>query len=205
MGQANPNQIPRLSSSPLCPICKDIELTVEEQQHGGQGVPACCWHCAARTLVQLNDFNNIPDPKLWGRPDLDLSAEIVKIQESLRKPMFGFDTVSTKNSAAPKTKQVAATELHLTPDERRAFILAHGSDPLPEKLSTTITVFGANEDVYMTFNMPAQISEGEQEELQRLMQELLNIFGMYLKYGAKFSHSLLQLEKLDATMFLGGK
>jgi len=194
--------IPQLSTNPLCSLCKTIELTKEEMNRSTVGSPAACWFCIATTLIHCEDEGSIPEPYLHGRSELVKNDEIAKIKEKLKKPVL-----KASDFLADKNEQILENEekpIMLSDNERKEFITKFGCDPYPKSNSTVITAYGATEETFLQFKIPVQIPSDEKQELHRIMQNMVNIFGSYSKYGGQFTKTLLELQKMDETMFLGG-
>lgn len=201
----------QLTQRPVCPVCKEVELTNEEIALYKDASKRTCWYCAAQALAAMAMEDNIPDPALYGRPGESKDAQIQRAKQKHFRPPI--DAKATKEGGAPAPGHVAptisgqplATQLRLSDQERNDFIKEFGIDPIPKMKPTEIIVQGATEDTYLKFSIPLPVDTNEEKELKRIMAGMLEIFGKLLKYGAQFASTLIELQNINPEMFIGGK
>lgn len=215
----------QLTLHPICPICHDVELTDQELGKGKDTGVLQCWYCLVDTMVKggMGEMY-IPDPASYGRSGETKDHGIQLAKEKWFRPINTNDALAqvTKNLAQPIAGQPqapgtapgpgkpvlqmpGATNVPLTDAERKAYILKFGVDPTPTNKPYEIVVHGTHEDLYLKFSCPVQIDLSYERELKRIMGGVVDSFGKLLKYGPQFAATLIELENLSGSMFLGGK
>jgi hypothetical protein len=201
----------QLTNLPVCPICKDVELTNEEVALYKDVSKRACWYCVAQSLAAMGMESQIPDPAMYGRPGESKDAQIQRSKQKHFKEPIDPGAVSKGGVPAPghvapniQGQPIAGT-LRLTDQERKDFIKNFGIDPLPKVKPTEIVVSGATEDTYLKFSIPLPVDAAEEKEIKRILGGMLEIFGKLLKYGPQFASTLIELQAMNSEMFLGGK
>lgn len=165
----------------------------------------------------------IPDPTEFGRPGetkehgiqiskekrfrpIDTNAALAQMTQNLSQTPGG---AAPAPGAAPGTKPVlqmsGVSNIPLSEAERKAFIVKFGADPAPKSTPYEIIVHGTHEDLYLKFSCPVQIDLSYERELKRIMGGVVDAFGKLVKYGPSFAATLIELENINGSMFLGGK
>ena len=201
----------QLTQRPVCPVCKETELTNEEVAMYKDVTKRTCWYCVAETFAAMGMESQIPDPAMYGRPG---ESKDVQIQRSKQKHFKApIDPTAVAKGGAPAPGHVAPTiqghpiagQLRLSDQERKDFIKLYGVDPAPKVKPTEIIVPGATEDTYIKFSIPLPVDAAEEKEIKRILTGMLEIFGKLLKYGPQFASTLIELQAINPEMFLGGK
>jgi hypothetical protein len=211
----------QLTQHPICPICHEVELTDQELVKAkGTGINQC-WYCLVDTMIKsgINEMF-IPDPTEFGRAGETKEHGIQLAKEKMLRPINPTDAlaqmqrnlaqpVTATPGAAPTMKPVLqgsqAVNIPLSEQERKEFIMKFGIDPAPKNKPYEIVVQGTHEDLYLKFSCPVQIDLSYERELKRIMGGVVDSFGKLLKYGPAFAATLIELENLSGSMFLGGK
>jgi hypothetical protein len=158
----------------------------------------------------------IPEPAEWGRPGETKEAGIERAKAKAFRPMSPAEAIkqmiqgtaadSPAQPAQPvkKVLQMPAQSAALSEEDRKAFIVKHGIDPVPRVTTYEIVVHGATDDTYLKFGCPMpSIDLAEEREMKRIMGGMLDIFGKLLKYGPQFAGTLIELKNISPEMFLG--
>ena len=200
----------QLTMRPICPVCKEVEMTNEEIAKKATG-KGSCWYCIADTFVQMDMETSIPNPTIYGRPGESIKAAILRSKEKHAKKPIDKEAVETGAPPAPGKVAPnlpgapAASQLRFSDQERKDFLNKFGIDPGVKTNPSEIVVPGATEDTYMKFSIPLTIDAAEEKEIKRIMTGMLDIFGKLLKYGPQFASTLIELQAINPEMFLGGK
>lgn len=199
----------QLTKNPLCPLCKDVQLTNEEVALYKDGRGGC-WYCIAGTFIQMDMADSIPDPVTYGRSGESKQTAIARFVQKKKFGPIDAAAVETGNPPAPGHEAPILTGKPITrmlfnDQERKEFSLAFGVDPVPKVKPTEVIAYGASEDTYMKFSIPLSLDVKEEEEIKRIMKGMLDIFGKLLKFGPQFASTLLELQQINPEMFLGGR
>lgn len=199
-----------LTKLPICPICKERELTNEEVAAATNG-RGTCWYCVADTFIDMQMEDQIPDPVRYGRRGESKEERIKYRKEMTLKPPI--DANAAINGTPPAPGHVApaipgktlSTQLRFNDQERKDFANKFGMDPVPNIKPSEVIVYGATEDTYLKFSIPLPIDVKEEQEIKRIMGGMLEIFGKLMKYGPQFASTLIELQAINPEMFLGRK
>lgn len=201
----------QLTKRPLCVLCKKIELTAEEVDDIYGGQRGACWYCVADTMLKMDQGSMIPDPVKYGRPGETIAAAIARYEKN-KTDNPPIDAAATVNGTAPAPGHVApaltgqpVNQLQFNDQERKDFAAKFGIDPIPKTKPTEIVVYGANEQTYFKFSIPLPIDQKEEQEVKRIMQGMLEIWGKLFKYGPQFASTLLELQNTTPEMLIGGR
>ena len=173
------------TNNPKCLRCK-TELTDEEVAIKS----ATCWLCLAAELKKVGESDSIPDPAKFGRPDgyNDLTKK-----ENLK----AMQAIVKAGQAAPDDLEVEDT---VSDNEKQSFKSEYGVDFV--KIPTTvITVKGKNDETYMQFSVRGQVPPKLKKEFERIMANMLELFGTLLSFGSNFGGTVAGLRLMTMDQF----
>lgn len=177
------------SKNILCIKCK-TEYTDEEMALHSK----TCWFCLAAELKKLDEIDAIPDPTEYGRPNG--YAELAK-----RENVKALQAIAAAQS---KRAQEVPEEQANTPvpaDVAENIKITYGVDVTAKIPTTVITVKGKNDETYMQFSVRGQVSPALKKEFERIMKNMLELFGTLLSFGENFGGTVAGLRLLTMDQF----
>jgi hypothetical protein len=154
----------------VCPHCK-TEYTDEEMAIKTK----TCWFCLAAELKKLDEIDSIPNPADYGRPN-------------------GYDELAKRENLAAMKKiaagQAGTADQRVSADipesERQELKVEYGVDPGIRIPNTLVTVKGKNDETYIQFSVRGQIPPDLKKEFERILKNMLELFGTLLAFGPSF-------------------
>lgn len=176
------------AKNPICKNCLKEELTDEEALMGRQ-TGYQCFYCIAYLSLQANGI--MPDPSRYGRAGVTKEEVLAHNAQTFQPPQSAQETKTKSAPQLPEGMQKALIDAGVVKQQ------------LTGNNITTIIAHGSNEQTYIKFEVPGNIPEAYQQEFERLLKEMLNLFGNVLAFGPNFTSTLQQLKKINFDMFLG--